>query len=430
MVRRRTFKTILLSFLTVAVLSGCSANAAEELPSGSGAIEEETLKVSVWSYDISPYYQAVIEEYQNKTGCRIEVIDMPANDYIDKLSSMLYSSQDLDVILAKDIPSFVEMIKRHQLEDLDSYVEKNHTDLSGYHGLTDQVRYDGKLYGMPYRNDYYLLFYNKDIFDNAGIPYPSGDMTWEEYRTLAEKLTDRENGIYGSHLHTWRTLAQNWTIQDGKHTVIEEDYSFMKPAYEMILQMQNVDKSIMDFSKLKAGNIHYRSLFHNGNIAMLPMGSWLITDTIIALEAGGTELKNWGVTRLPHPEGVEPGYTMGASTQAAINVRSEKKELAYDFLEFLCGEEGARILIQNGAIPAWSSSELKTVYASVPGFPQDCLDALDITNMVIESPVHRQMTIIDKILTEEHEAIMTGEKSIDQGLSDMGERVSKVLKES
>lgn len=429
--KKGIFRKLCICIVSGLLLVGCSENMPEVMPEVQESLKEEpeTLTVSIWEYKNSHYYQEVVKAYEERTGNQIEVIDIPSNDYIDKLSDLLYSNQELDVILAKDIPSFTEMIRNHQLEPLDPYIEKYHTDLSGYNELIHQVRYEGKLYGLPFRNDYYLLFYNKDIFDEAGLPYPDNDMTWKEYCDLAARLTDPEKGIYGSHLHTWRMLVQNWAIQDGEHTVIADDYSFMKPAYEMALKMQNEDKSVMDFADLRAGNIHYRSMFHNGNIAMIPMGSWLINETIAAVSAGGTELENWGVAKLPHPEGVEPGYTMGASTQAAINVRSDKKEMAYEFLEFLCGAEGAEILMKNGAIPAWVDLDIRKSYEEVSGFPQECLDSLEVSHIVLESPVDKKMKEIDAALTKEHEYIMTGEKTIDQGLADMGVAVKEILEE-
>ena len=53
-----------------------------------------------------------------------------------------------------------------------------------------------------------MLFYNKDLFDAAGVAYPAGDMTWEEYEKLAEKMTFVKDGtaVYGTHHHTWICL--------------------------------------------------------------------------------------------------------------------------------------------------------------------------------------------------------------------------------
>ena len=69
-----------------------------------------------------------------------------------------------------------------------------------------ELMYNGKTYSLPYRNDWYVLYYNKDLFDAAGVEYPSNDMTWEEYYDLAAKMTSGEGSskVYGSHNHTWQ----------------------------------------------------------------------------------------------------------------------------------------------------------------------------------------------------------------------------------
>ena len=58
-------------------------------------------------------------------------------------------------------------------------------------------------------------------------------MTWGEYDELAAKMTSGEGSakVYGTHDHTWQALVTNWAVQDGKHTVVEKDYSFLKPDY-------------------------------------------------------------------------------------------------------------------------------------------------------------------------------------------------------
>ena len=77
---------------------------------------------------------------------------------------------------------------------------------------------------------------------------------------------------YGALFHTWQACVQNWAVQDGKHTILDTDYSFMKPYYEMALRMQD-EGTVMDYSTLKTGNIHYSSVFMEGQCAMMPMAA-------------------------------------------------------------------------------------------------------------------------------------------------------------
>ena len=88
-------------------------------------------------------------------------------------------------------------------------------------------------------------------------------MTWDEYEALAKKMTSGEGSekVYGSHNHTWQALVANWAVQDGKNTLMSEDYSFLKPYYEQALRMQD-EGVVQSYANLKTGSIHYLSLIH------------------------------------------------------------------------------------------------------------------------------------------------------------------------
>ena len=95
-------------------------------------------------------------------------------------------------------------------------------DLSLYNGMAEQLTVDGELYEMPWRSDFWLLYYNKDIFDEAGVDYPTNDMTVKEYDELARSVAKTGFGdeqIYGSHYHTWRSAVQLFGVLDGEHSV-------------------------------------------------------------------------------------------------------------------------------------------------------------------------------------------------------------------
>ena len=56
------------------------------------------------------------------------------------------------------------------------------------------------MYELPFKSDFWVVYYNKDVFDNAGVEYPTNDMTLEQYDEIAKKLTNTEPGqeVYGS----------------------------------------------------------------------------------------------------------------------------------------------------------------------------------------------------------------------------------------
>jgi multiple sugar transport system substrate-binding protein len=175
---------------------------------------------------------------------------------------------------------------RNQVIPLNDYIEADGLDLSMYSGAAEELTYEGSIYGLPFRSDIWILYYNKDIFDAAGVDYPTNDMTWSEFDAVARELTSGSGAdkIYGAHFHVWRSCVQLATVQDGKNTVISNDYSFMAPMYTMVTNMQK-DGIVMDYGELTAGNIHYSGPFKNGQVAMLPMGSWFIGSLIAAQNA-------------------------------------------------------------------------------------------------------------------------------------------------
>ena len=89
---------------------------------------------------------------------------------------------------------------------------------------------DGNFYAVPFRSDFWVLYYNKDLFDAAGVEYPSNDLTMEDYDALARKMTSGsgDTKVYGCHYHTWRSAASLFSILDGKNTIIDGTYDFMK----------------------------------------------------------------------------------------------------------------------------------------------------------------------------------------------------------
>jgi hypothetical protein len=91
-------------------------------------------------------------------------------------------------------------------------------DTAQYVGIIEQITVSGEVYALPFRSDFWLVFYNKDLFDAAGVPYPSNDLTLDEYDALARRVTrgTGANKTYGAHYHTWRSTVQLFGLLDGK----------------------------------------------------------------------------------------------------------------------------------------------------------------------------------------------------------------------
>ncbi|MDR2019674.1 MAG: sugar ABC transporter substrate-binding protein [Treponema sp.] len=417
-------KTILAVLLVSAVFFGCSRRDQSPAAKNGGPIN---LKVAVWDLTTTSYYSDLVKAFdESQPNISVEVFDIPAADYTQKLSVMLNGGSNVDAFWIKDGDTTKGLANRGQLADLSEYVKRDNIDLSAFNGLAEAFNMDGKLVALPAHTSYYVLFYNKDIFDKAGIPYPTNDMTWAQWEQLAGRLTSGSGAgkIYGAHFHTWQALVQNWAVQDGKHTIVDMDYSFMKPYYEMVLRMQDAG-IVMDYGSLKAGNIAYTNAFLRGNIAMIPMGFWLANGIMDRISRGEIQM-NWGIAAIPHPEGVPAGWTVGSVTPIAINQASKNKDAAWEFLKFVTSEEGAKIYAKHVTFPSRANSQNLGDIAAVPGMPAGTLDALVVENIALDRPMVDFVAEVNQMLGEEHSLIMLKEVTVDQGLANMARRSREI----
>ena len=449
--KKRILGLTMAGIMTAMSLAGCSGNtstsgteavssAGSEGTAATTAVPLETqagdtvLRWSVWDINLTVYYQPLIDAFEAANpGVKIEMVDLGGSDYQTVLATELTGSgSDFDIVMVKDVPGYTTLVNKGVLEPLDDYIAANNVDLSQYGGITDQIRIDGKLYQLPFRSDFWVLFYNKDIFDAAGVAYPDNDMTFAEYDQLARSVTNTTPGseVYGAHYHTWRSAVQLFGILDGKNSIVDGTYDFLQPYYEMVLNQQN-DGVCQDYATLKTSSLHYSGAFAQGNIAMMNMGSWFIPTLIDKLETGeyGEEVANWGLAKYPHAEGVEAGSTLATITCLGIPTTAPNKDLAWEFVNFVCGPEGAEIIAETGTIPAIKTDAVVEAISGIDGFPADdnSAEALRTANTYLEMPVHAKSSEIEVTLNESHDAVMTEDMTIEEGIAAMNKGIQAIL---
>lgn len=427
----------LAAALATTMLASCTAKTPSSTPASSAPVAstpEATelkgeIKFSVWDLATTPYLQALADGFTAQNpGVTVKMVDTPSADYTTKLSVMLNGGSDVDVFLVKDSDTTLSLAQKGQLADLTDKVAKDGVDLASYNGLAENFTFDGKLSAMPFRTDYYVLYYNKEVFDAAKVPYPTNDMTWAQFEETAKKLTSGTGAekVYGSNVHSWQALVQNWAVQDGKNTIMADDYTFFKPYYEMFLRMQNDDKSIKSFGDYTSAKLHYSGEFQSNLVGMMPMGTWYMNTHIAAIKKGDSKNKEWGVATIPHGEGLAAGSTVGSATPIAINAKSPNMDLAWEFVKFATSADGAKILADHAQIPACTNDAILDQIVSLEGMPEGAKEALAVKNIVLDRPMVDKVGDVNKMLGEEHSRIMLGEISIDEGIKTMGERAKEI----
>lgn len=448
--RRKLLSVLLTVSMLAALFTGCGKKESESTQSDKATVtpaaekateapasesEPVTLKWAIWDQDITPYWTALKDAYESANpNVTIELTDLGSSDYMTVLATELSGSgSDFDVVTIKDVPGYAVLVSKNTLEPLDSYISNAGTDLSKYGGV-DQVKVDGSLYELPFRNDFWVVYYNKDIFDRAGVDYPTNDMSFNEYDALARKLTDTTYGsqVYGTHYHTWRSAVQLFGVLDGQHTILDGNYDFFKPYYELVLKEED-DKVCRNYADLSAEGLHYSAAFSGGDVAMMNMGSWFISTLMANIKSGEYDSSlcgNWGMVKYPHADGVEAGSTLGTITGLSVTSVSKNKEAAFDFIKWVSGEEGAEVMAKTGNFPALMNDQISSIIAGLDGFPTDenSKEALKVSNLYLEVPYAENVAEINNILDTYHKSIMNREKTIDEGIAAMNEEVGKIIK--
>ncbi|UJF15693.1 extracellular solute-binding protein [Jeotgalibaca sp. MA1X17-3] len=425
--------TLLLSTL---ILGACGNNSGTEDSGSKDSTvangNETTLTWALWDKDATVYYEPLVEAFEDDNpGVNIELLDLGSTDFMTVLGTQLSGGDDsIDIVTIKDIPGYASLVNKNQLEPLSELTKD--VDLNQYSGTVEQITVDDEFYGLPFRSDFYVMYYNKDLFDAAKVDYPQNGITFDEYdktiREVSEKATEA-NGekVYGGHYHTWRSQVQLYGILDGKNTLVSDDYSFLEPVYEKVLAQQD-DEIVQDYAALKTSSLHYSAAFYQNNVASLVMGTWFIPTLSEAISSGESEDFEWGIATMPLTNNAPEGTAAGTITSLGISSNSKNKEEAYKFVEFVSSEKGAQIIAETGTMPAIQTEEVINTITSNESFPSDeqSKDALQVETNYLELPLDEHAAEVETILNDAHDNIMTKNAAISYELKNVSEQVVKL----
>jgi multiple sugar transport system substrate-binding protein len=147
-------------------LAGCSSSATD----AADPLGPVTLTVSAWNLDKTPEFNALFDAFEAAhPDVTIQPVEILADDYPEKVATMLAGGDTTDVLTMKNVIDYARYANRGQLLDLTDLVGELERDKIA--GL-EPFDIDGKYAAVPYRQDFWVLYYNKALFDAAGLPHP------------------------------------------------------------------------------------------------------------------------------------------------------------------------------------------------------------------------------------------------------------------
>lgn len=384
----------------------------------------------------------MVKVIKEKTGIEIEfsIIPTPKAGEMDKVLVSLMAGDDLDIV-GRNPLQMEEFYHAGVLEPMEEYAAADQYDLEKIYG-GKSVKFDGKTYGIPAETDIWLTYYNKQIFDDAGIPYPEAEgWTWEKYVETAKKLTNAKEGIYGSYMDTYAVFQYMQAVQSGVPAYKEDGTAnFDDPAFKENMEWYHAlgnDLKIQPNSiDLASGTHPYNEFLVNGNIGMWVTGGWAAS----SLSDKEKYPRDWkvGILPMPYPEGQEPS-SLSITSCYAIPVTSSNKEAAFEAIKCICEN---KYTLGYGRVPAkvLSQEEAEEYVETglLPSYPDDGLTSEDFMagwfdpnrKYISEKIIETADTTIDRIFVEEGALYGQGSQTLDKTMKNIQNRANEAIAEA
>ena len=425
----RTTRRRLMAALTAATmaigLSACSSS------SGS-ADGSANLTMTIWGSptDLKVYQQRLdlaAKEYPN-IHVRLQQI---ASDYDTKLQTMVAGGNAPDIMeLAQAVNVYSS---KQQLVDLTPYYRTAKLDPASEFGQTnvDMFSTSGKLWAAPDRAGTQVLFYNKELFDAAGVKYPTGDWNWAEFKAAAMKLTKKEGDKtiqFGYAAGDWWPWYMSFMKQNGGNVLDATGKPVINSAanvealqfYNDLVLKDRAAPSPRDYADLGLKNGSPDPLFAQGKLAMETTGFWNVS----ALEA--TNLK-WGVA--PMWQGKEKAAA-AFGDGLAVSSASKNKDAAAKIAVFLSGAAGQAPIAESGEdVPANKATLASPAFVKPTWLktPVDLSAFNTSAAFAYSPPMLPQWNEIQTAFTNGLAKVYTGDESVQDGLNSVQAQVEKLL---
>jgi len=368
--------------------------------------------------DLNTIISAFHSQHSNIT---IDVQTASYNDYFTKLQTAIAGGTAPDTF-ELNYENFVSYSSAGSLLDLSGQAKNDSSFKSSVYyprayGVFNQ---DGKQYGLPESFSDVLLFYNKDLFDAAGVSYPTTDWTWSDELTAAQKLTNTSKGVWGDFqpiqfFEFYKVLAQNggkFFSSDKKRSTFN-DQAGVDAATWLVSKVGKVMPT-----DAQLGGQNDEALFKAGKLAIWHAGIWEFAAMKSVPFKWDIQLEPGKVTKAHH---------FFANAVVASSKTAHAAE-AFQWLRFLTSSTDAvkTRLAASWELPAVADQSLFSSYLSQtpPANRAAVFKALD--NIVVP-PVIEQESKLQDVVSKSLEKAKLGQMSVKQALDEAAQKVDALL---
>ncbi len=428
--------TLAALVLTAIVAGACAGGASQAPATGTPAAAPTAapsesaapVKLTYFTFSAAPDHlkdlDTIIKAFQAAhPNVTIEVQTASYDEYWTKLQTSIAGGAAPDTF-ELNYENFVSYSSAGSLLDLTplSQADANFKADVYYPRAYAVFQADGKQYGLPETFSDVLLAYNKDLFDKAGVSYPTADWTWGDELAAAEKLTDPSAGTWGDYqpiqfFEFYKVLAQ----AGGSFFNADKTQATFNDAKGVEAASWIIDK--VTKQKVMPANAfgpdEDTALFKAGKLAMWHTGIWQF--------AGLKDVPfKWDVQ-------VEPGNATKAhhffANAVVASANTAHPQEAWAWLNFLTSSPDAVKVRLDASweLPAVADQSLFSSYLTQAP-PQNRKAVFDALANIVVPPVIEQQSQMQDIVTKALEKARLGQMSIQDALTDAAKQVDALLK--
>lgn len=307
------------------------------------------LRVALWDDLQRPFEEQLAEKFMKEnSGIDVKVEMTPWDTYFTKAETAAQGGEMAD-ILWMDLTSFGRFASSGIILPIDDMVSASGVDLSVYPAISvDAYRYNGKLYALPRDIDSICVFYNKMIFDKAGIPYPKDGWAWEDMVKTGKQIRAKVKDVHPLvfDLSAGQMCWYNIIGQNGG-TILTSDKKksgWSKPvALESIKMVKKlIDDGVLPSSE-QLSDLQPLELFQSDKIAMYYDGSW----SALPIFENEIVRDHVGVVEMPI---IKQKETAAHSVGYLIAAKTRYPQEAFKLVRFLTNKESQEFFAKTGVV--------------------------------------------------------------------------------
>jgi multiple sugar transport system substrate-binding protein len=402
---------------------------------------ETVLEYWIWDPDLKDRTMVMIEKFEAENpDISVNLTVMEPGDYWTKLRLMAMTKRLPDVFNLSS-GYIEEWSSKGFLLPLDEYIENSLDQDSFYMNLFEaekQLANSDSYYAVPFALVTTVLFFNKDMFDAAGLEYPNSQWRWEEFLETAKKLTiDKDSDgkidqwgfwLYGRYAHIESWIFRN----DGK--LIDRETMRFAPDKNAVDTLEFLTDLVTEYEvapepKEMAG-VRQQDVFPRQIAAMWVDGSWNIDNNRII---AGDEF-NWGIAEVPMGPAGKTDSAYGWPDFVAISKTTNAPEAAWKFAKFAGGEGLTLDMYMPGKIPSYKSLAESEAFYTSDEQPEEMKLLLEIAAKEMKSSFTMSWgewrgygAAEGSGLNSVLDSILNGDMTFEEGLEKMDTSINKIL---